>query len=447
MTAKPPDFEPLAFNDPVPGDTDAVATLGRRYTDTAAEIARQAANLHKLGSATPEGWKGKAGSVFASHATDLASRISQAQARYGTTGNALTAAAGPMYEAQQRAYAAVWEAKDAQQQIAANAPGPAPPAGARPLTEDEKAAEQAKQNRYDTAQATLTAARGKLDSAVSDYRSAASGAARKISNEVSHDGLKDSWWDSHFGWVSTFFKVLAVAVIVLAIVGLIIACPFTAGLLALLSGITAAGLTTAGTVLSWTLLAATALQAVYDGIEAANRKESWAAFRWDIVAMVTFGFGKGAEAAARGLTGFAAGTAKAVAAGRAGRAAMRVKGLPGFTYSLASRSGLVRAALGVMGKSEDFADASKAADHAAVAVANAAEAAAPGNRTVLLTMSGELGASLAKLGALSDRVPGVVRIAAPKATVQALATIDGFTQWASFLGGGIFTLHGIAAGG
>jgi hypothetical protein len=67
--------------------------------------------------------------------------------------------------------------------------------------------------------------------------------------------------------------------------------------------------------------------------------------------------------------------------------------------------------------------------------------------SVLVTMSSELGESLAKLGALSDRVPGVVRIAVPRTTVQALSAVDGFTQWASFLGGGVFTLHGLAAGG
>ncbi len=440
MTAKPPDFEPLASNDPVPGDTGEIAALGKRYTDTAAEIARQAASLRKLAGGTSEGWKGKAGSVFAAHATDLAGRISQAQDRYGTTGNALTAAAAPMQEAQQRAYAAVWEAKDAQQQMTASAPGPPRPPGAKPPTEQEKAAEQARQNKYDSAQATLTAAHAKFAGAVSDYQSAASGAARKISTAVSHDGLKDSWWESHFGWVGTFFKVLAVAVIVLAVVGLIIACPFTAGLLALLPGITAAGLATTATVLGWTLFAATALQAVYDGVEAANGKESWTAFALDIVAMATFGFGKGVEVAAKGLTEFAEGAAKTVAAGRAGRAALRVKGLPGFLYSL-------RAVLGPMSDSQAFRDASAAAEHAAAVIQKVANAAEPSNRTVLLTMSSELGESLARLGALSDRVPGVARIAVPRTTVQALSTVDGFAQWASFLGGGVFTLHGIAAGG
>ncbi|HEX5292778.1 MAG TPA: hypothetical protein VFX25_28240, partial [Streptosporangiaceae bacterium] len=64
--ARPPDFEPLADSDPVPGDPDEISRLGRRYADTAAEIARQAGNLHKLASATPDGWEGLAGPVFRS---------------------------------------------------------------------------------------------------------------------------------------------------------------------------------------------------------------------------------------------------------------------------------------------------------------------------------------------------------------------------------------------
>lgn len=156
----------------------------------------------------------------------------------------------------------------------------------------------------------------------------------------------------------------------------------------------AAGLTTIGTVLGWTLFAATVLQAVYDGVEAADGKESWAAFTLDIAAMVTFGFGKGVEVAAKGLTGFAEGAAKTVAAGRAGRAALRLKGLPGFLYSL-------RGVLGPISDGQAFTDARAAAEHAASVIQKAAATAGPGNRTVLLTMSSELGESLARLGALS----------------------------------------------
>jgi uncharacterized protein YukE len=106
--------------DPVPGDVGEIARLGKRYSDTAAEIARQAGNLRRLASGTPEGWKSKAGTVFASHASDLATRISQARERYEIAGRALTASVEPMYDGQERAYAAVWEAKDAQEQMTAN---------------------------------------------------------------------------------------------------------------------------------------------------------------------------------------------------------------------------------------------------------------------------------------------------------------------------------------
>ena len=89
MTPRPPDFEPLAGSDPVPGDPDRVAFIARRYRDTAAEIAQQAANLRTLSQQAAGGWKGKAGKVFSSHASDLADRISKAQGRYAATGDAL----------------------------------------------------------------------------------------------------------------------------------------------------------------------------------------------------------------------------------------------------------------------------------------------------------------------------------------------------------------------
>jgi hypothetical protein len=443
VTAKPPDFEPLSSSDPVPADTGEIAQLGKRYTDTAAEIVRQAGNLRRLASGTPEGWKSQAGAVFASHASSLATRISEAHARYATAGQALTTSVEPMYDAQQRAYAAVWQAKDATEQMTANQPLPARPPGSSPPTAEEKAASNARQNRYEDAQTTLTAAQGRFAIAVADYQQAASGAANTIRNQISHDGLKDSWWESHFGWVSTFFKVLAIVVIVLAIVALIIACPFTAGLLAALPFITSAGLATAGAALGWALAGATVLQAVYDGIEASDGKESWTAFDMDIVALVTFGFGKGAEAVAEVLADFSESAGKAVVAGRAGRAAMRLEGLPGFLYSLASRSSLIKSFV----DADAFANATAAAQHATQVVEAAVKAAEPGNLPVLMTMSSDLAKTLAKFGALSDEVPGVVRIAAPRAIVQGLAAVEGFAQWASFLGGGAFTFHSLTTSG
>src|SRR5262249_3180349 len=117
VTPRPPDFEPLAGSDPVPGDPDQVATIARRYRDTAAEIAKQASNLRTLAQQAEGGWKGKAGTVFSSHASDLSDRISKAQGRYAATGDALNGWVQPLTTAQDEVYQAVWDAKAAQQQM------------------------------------------------------------------------------------------------------------------------------------------------------------------------------------------------------------------------------------------------------------------------------------------------------------------------------------------
>jgi uncharacterized protein YukE len=96
----PSSFEPLASSNPVPADTDAMSTLGQQYTSTAAQIAQQASNLQQLSNNSSDAWKSKAGTVFTSKASDLATRITQAEKRYTTAGQALTGAAEPMYDAQ-----------------------------------------------------------------------------------------------------------------------------------------------------------------------------------------------------------------------------------------------------------------------------------------------------------------------------------------------------------
>jgi uncharacterized protein YukE len=445
VTAKPPDFEPLASSNPVPGNTDEIAALGKRYTDTAAEIAREAGNLRKLATQAPDGWKGQSGTVFASHATDLAARISQAQGRYATAGSALTACANPMYEAQQRVYAAVWDAKDAQQQLAANAPGPKRPAGSPPLTPAQQKAEGARQTAYGAASDSLSQARTKFNNAVDDYHTAASGAARQIRNELGHDGLKDSWWDQNFGWISKVFMYIAIAVIILAIVALIIACPFTAGLLLAL-GISAETLATIGTVVGWVLFGLTLGQAVFDGIAAKTGKESWTAFILDVVALATFGFGRFAEVAVKGLTGAAEGVAKGLAASRAAQDAMRARNLPGLLFSL-SKFPPAEWGMRLLGMGNALDAASQAAKGAVTALEDAVKAAKPGNLTTLMTFGGGIPAEIAKLSVIGEEVPGSLRIGVATTLAQGLAGVDGVAQWGSFLGSGVFTLNGILTSG
>jgi uncharacterized protein YukE len=319
--ARPPDFEPLASADPVPGDPDEIAMLGRRYADTAAEIAQQAANLRKLATAAPGGWKGQAGTVFHTRAADLATRISRAHGRYAAAGNALQRCAGPMSDAQQRAYSAVWQAKSAQQQMSANAPGPPRPAGGPPLTDQQRAQERAHQAAYDGAQVALSRARRDLDDAVGDYHSCASRAARQITATIEHDGLKDSWWDRNFGTLKMIFRIIGAVVLLLVVVGLIIACPWTAPLLLAL-GLAADTVGTLGTLITATIVIGSAAQLAFDSTAAATGKESWAGVALDLVGLAMLGYGEAVGAAVRSVAGGAAETGAAVAGARAGRAAM-----------------------------------------------------------------------------------------------------------------------------
>ncbi|HYZ55319.1 MAG TPA: WXG100 family type VII secretion target [Streptosporangiaceae bacterium] len=435
--ARPPDFEPLASGNPVPGDPDEIAMLGRRYADTAAEIARQAANLRKLATAAPGGWKGQAGTVFHSHAADLATRISKAHDRYAATGEALSHCAGPMQDAQQRAYAAVWQAKSAQQQMTANAPGPPRPPGSPPLTDAQKAQQRTQQAAYDDAQSSLVQATRNFDDAVSDYRSAANRAARQIGSAISHDGLKDSWWDRNFGWISTVFKVVAIVVLVVAVVALLLMMPWSAALIAAFLGlfgaeVSVAALGTAAGYIGWALFGVTAVQAAFDGTAAATGKESWLSFGLDIFAMATFGFGKAAEAGVKILAEGAADSGAAVAAGRAGRAAMSSRGLPGILYSIGSRSGLAAKAVRLLGVGGQLDESMQAAAGARSALVTAVKAAEPGNAVTAWAMSDGLAGNIARLNTISEQVPGVLRVEVPKAVAYGLMAADGAGQWTSF---------------
>jgi len=453
VTARPPDFEPLASSDPVPGNTDEIAALGRRYTDTAAEIKAQAANLNKLAAGTIQGWTGQAAKVFQSHASDLAGRITKAQERYATAGQALSQCAGPMYAAQQSAYAAVWKAKDAQQTMRSNAPGPPPKPGSPPPTAEQKAAAATRATAYDGASTDLNTATTQFHNAVRDYHDAASRAAKAIENEINHDGLKDSWWDRNFGWISKVFMIIGIVVIVLAVIALILVCPLTAGLIAGLIGEALAGTLTAA--LGWAILGLTVAQAIFDGIAAGTGKESWTSFILDCVSLATLGLGDGLGQVGKflpeikgllprllePLTEGAEDAGKVVAAGRAGRAFMSGEGLPGLLYSLGSRSAVVRGLMTVFGQGDAMKGAMAAADGAREMVETLVKGAEPGNLLSLWAMSSDAAEDWAKLSAVDAKVPGVVRIIVPKVLAGTTIALEGGVQWSSFIGGNAYQIH------
>jgi uncharacterized protein YukE len=459
VTPRPPDFEPLASSDPVPGNTDEIAALGRRYTDTAAEIQAQAANLRKLAAGTIQGWIGQAAEVFQSHATDLAGRIAKAQERYATAGGALSQCAGPMYTAQQSTYAAVWKAKEAQQTMRSNAPGPPPAPGSPPPTAEQKAAAATRATAYDGASTDLSNATAQFQEAVKDYHDAAARAASAIENEINHDGLKDSWWDRNFGWISKVFMIIGIVVLVLAIVALILICPLTAGLIAGIIGAEMAG--TIAAALGWVIFGLTVAQAIFDGIAAGTGKESWTSFILDCVALATLGLGDGLGEVGKvlpevkgilprvlePLTEGAEDAAKAVNAGRAGRAFMSGEGLPGFLYSLGSRSAMARGLIKVFGQGDTLKGAIAAADEARETVETLVKGAEPGNLLSVWAMSSDAAQDWAKLSAVDEKVPGVVRIIVPKVLAGTSIGLEGGVQWSSFIGGNAYQIASWVNGG
>jgi uncharacterized protein YukE len=443
VTPRPPDFEPLAGSDPVPGDPDEVAVIARRYRDTAAEIAKQASNLRTLASQAEGGWKGKAGKVFSSHASELADRISKAQGRYAATGDALSGWVRPLTDAQDGVYQAVWDAKAAQQQMTANAPPPPPAPGSpppSPPTPDEQAKAKARSTAYGQAQTDLGTARTAFDRAVGDYHTAAGAAARKISDAIGHDGLKDSWWDRNFHWIKIVMEVIAVIVIVLAIAALLLACPFAAGFV--LFGLTAE---TLATIAETALVVLTLVQLAYDSTAAATGKQSWTAAILDVVALATFGFGKLAAPALKALAEGGLDAGKVVSAGRAGRAFMEDNGLPGILYSLGSRSGLVRGAMSLFGKGPVIDGAIGAANDAKTALTELVEGAKPTNLQSLWSWSKEAATEVGKLNILGDKLPDVARVTFRQGVGQGLYVADGAVQWGGFAAAGGYNAHAIVS--
>ena len=443
MTPRPSDFEPLAGSDPVPGDPDQVATIARRYRDTAAEIAKQASNLRTLAQQAEGGWKGKAGKVFREHASDLADRISKAQGRYAATGDALTGWVRPLSDAQDEVYQAVWDAKAAQQQMTANAPLPPPKPGApppSPPTPDEQAAEKRRSAAYGQAQTDLSAARTKFNQAVGDYHTAAGTAAKKINDAIGHDGLKDSWWDRNFHWIKIVMEVIAVIVIVLAIAALLLACPFAAGFV--LFGLAAE---TLATIAETALVVLTLVQLAYDSVAAATGKESWTAAILDVVSLCTFGFGKLAAPALKAPADGGLDVGKMVSAGRAGRAFMEDNGLPGLLYSLGSRSGFVRGAMSLFGKGPVIDGAISAANDAKTALTELVEDAKPTNLQSLWSWSKEAATEVDKLDILGGKLPDVARISFRQALGKGLYIADGGVQWGGFIASGGYNSHAIVS--
>ncbi|MEU1016841.1 hypothetical protein [Streptomyces sp. NPDC005898] len=214
--ARPTDWQPLAHQDPVPGDPDRLEQLGRKLRKTADELERQV--RHLKAASEVESWDSDAGKSFREKAKKCRGRLEAAHKRYKTVADAVgdrivdhgpgyeaNAAAPPgsyateLHRAQRIAEIARREAQEAEADKSAAEKGldglprksgkdDGPKGGGK--TQKEKL-----EDRAEAAGKSLEAAREKLRKAQSIRDEAARKAREAIDEVISHDALKDGFWD------------------------------------------------------------------------------------------------------------------------------------------------------------------------------------------------------------------------------------------------------------
>jgi hypothetical protein len=309
--------------DPVPGDPDEVARLGRELRKTAESIRKQAAEIKALSSV--EAWQSKAAKEFRQQAEEAGGKLRKAFKRYDAAADALgervldgsssTEYASELHRAQEMADKALRDARTADDEHRASG-------GALDKlpkdTADDAPSRQKLQKRQEAAASALERAKKDLEAA-KDVRDAAAKRARDaIRHAMDHDGLKDSGWDKFKGWVhdhaGTIQTILTVAGWVATV----------CGTLSLLVGwIPVIGQALAGILGSIALLA-TVVSLVGHLLLALSGDGSWFDVALDVVGLVTLGIGRGAIAGAKGAS-LAAKASARTAAGRALRAGIRAK--------------------------------------------------------------------------------------------------------------------------
>ena len=407
--SRPTDWSPLGLSaDPTPGDPAVVSALSQRYGNTAAAIADQATKLRALAANSESSLQGKTGSALRSRAGDLGDHIDKAKARYEAASTALKSFATEMSHPQEAAVWALGVARDAQATLSTTTPLPAPAQGAPPLTPAEQSTRDARARAHSAAADALASAQSIAGTAASEYQQAAKKAHDAIHDAIQHDGVHDSWWDRHAGWIKNALKWIGVAILVLAVIAILITTFGAAG------GI----LAFAGALAEWTAAGLTAVSLVGHWGLAASGNGKWSDVAFDAIGLASFGLGKffvkGIAALAGRLptVGRAAANAetlaRTVAAERSAATSLRSSGLPGWLYRAAGNDGLIW--LG----NKVFPGLTKAMPAAETAAADARAAitltkSAPKLFRVLGEGERETARSLQALRELNAQVPGVLR--------------------------------------
>lgn len=293
--------------DPVPGDPDEVAKLGRDLRKTADAIRKEAREIKALASV--ENWKGKTATGFRDAAEDTGDKLRKAFDRYDTAAEALgtsvkegctTEYASELHRAQEKADKALVDAEQAEdERSSAQKSLDAHHDGGSGHDSHRKKLE----GRVGSAEDTIRAAERAVEAAKRIRDDAANAAAEAIKGVIDDDGLKDGWTDKFQNWVKEnsgwLKKISKWAGQIAAWAG---ALSLALGWIPLV-GQAIAAIADAVALVAGVVALATDLVLVLGG------QGSWKTVILDAVGIATFGVGRAAMAGAKG----ASAGAKAVA--------------------------------------------------------------------------------------------------------------------------------------
>lgn len=340
MVRAPSDWWPISEGNPVPGDPETLAGLGRHMKNAAIAIASMASQLPKLASS--EIWDSDAGDAFREKSSSVAKDIDKAHGRFQAVATALgsstaggTGYAATLHEYQEKAYTAADAVTGAEgsealrlrtwnQLLAANdgqSPDVPPPPGGNkpgvvnragadpagtvypaatpgsippdlPVFRTDSAEVQSLKGTYNGTLATLRSSTTTVNNAAGAIASAAQAAANMIRRVIGSDGLNNPpWWESAWdsvtgyisahwvGFVSDLSKIAGIISMVCGIIALVLA--FIPGLQAVAA------------LFETVALLAQFVATLCDVILFATGHGSWLSVALDAVGLITFGLGGG----------------------------------------------------------------------------------------------------------------------------------------------------------
>ncbi|MFE0691926.1 putative T7SS-secreted protein [Streptomyces xiamenensis] len=301
-------------SDPIPGDPEEVATLGRELRQMADAIQQQAGEIEALASV--ENWNTPTAEQFREKADGVSGRLRKAFDRYDTAARALgtevkdfgedyedhTEYASELHRAQLKADRALSDAEDADQDLrtATNALD-----ALDDDIEDDDPDKTRLEGNQETAENALSSARSLISTAKEIRNTAAEVAAGAIREVINNDGMKDSGWDKFRYYLDKVATVLGVVAAIIGVIALIIGIFVSGG--ALLA------------VLGWVAFAFTAVSFANNAIKLAHGEGSWLDLTLDAIGLLTFGIGSIAAKAIKPAAQGVAATARRAFTGLARR--------------------------------------------------------------------------------------------------------------------------------